>query len=122
MSDDPKRAPVEDLKEGLGYLLRAAKSAVERIPTQRVEDIAQDTMKDAAEVFDKLGTRIDQVIHKASDAVASAAGNAPSAPPAQAAPPAASAAPPAPAAATPPAEPVHYDDASAPEPGPGPRR
>ncbi len=116
MSDDPKRAPVEDLKEGLGYLIRAAKSAVERIPTQRVEDLAQGTMKDAADVFDKLGTRIDEVIHKASDAIASTAGNAPTAEPA------ASAAPPAPAAAAPPAEPVHYDDAYAPDTGPEPRR
>ncbi len=122
MSDDPKRAPVEELKEGLGYLLRAAKSAVERIPTQRVEDLAQDTMKDAAEAFDKLGSHIDQALHKASDAIASTAGNAPPAPVAQAAPPVASAAPAAPPAAAPAPEPVHYDDAYAPEPGPGPRR
>jgi hypothetical protein len=123
MSDEQRRPPVEDLKEGFGFLIRAAKSAVERLPTQRVEDIAQDAVKEAGQVFDKLGTHIDQAIHKASDAIGSSTAS-------PAAPAATRSAPPAPAptatkAATtpaPPAEPVHYDDAYAPEPPVPPRR
>jgi hypothetical protein len=38
MSDE-KPKPVDDLKEGLGLLFRAAKGAVERLPTDKLEDV-----------------------------------------------------------------------------------
>ncbi len=62
MSDD-KPKPVDDLKEGLGLLFRAAKGAVDSLPmpnTEKVEGYAKDAAKgakDAAkEVTRKAGS------------------------------------------------------------------
>lgn len=98
MSDD-KPNPVDDLKQGLGLLFRAAKGAVERLPTDKVEDVAKDAAKEVARAFESLGQEVEKVIHpKKADS--------------QSPPPAA---PEAGAEAEPPAE-KRYDDAYAPEP------
>jgi hypothetical protein len=41
MSDE-KPKPVDDLKAGLGLLFRAAKGAVDRLPTDKLEDVVKD--------------------------------------------------------------------------------
>jgi hypothetical protein len=117
MSDD-KPKPVDDLKEGLGLLFRAAKGAVEAIPTEKlegvtgkiegvagkIEGVAKDAAKEVGRAFESIGGEVDKLIHKKG-----------SQPPQAAAPPAA----PAP---EPPKEDVTYDDGYAPEPPPkGPR-
>ncbi|MBX3219643.1 MAG: hypothetical protein KF795_03920 [Labilithrix sp.] len=109
MSDDKPR-PVDDLKEGLGLLFRAAKGAVEKLPTDKLEDVAKDAAKEVGRAFESIGSEIEKVVGKVS-------GSSPPAPPA--------AAPPPPAEAKqdgPPSEPPRYDDGYAPEPPPkGPR-
>ncbi|MBX3209674.1 MAG: hypothetical protein KF764_31865 [Labilithrix sp.] len=109
MSDDKPR-PVDDLKEGLGLLFRAAKGAVEKLPTDKLEDVAKDAAKEVGRAFESIGSEIEKVVGKVS-------GSSPPAPPA--------AAPPPPAEAKqdgPPPEPPRYDDGYAPEPPPkGPR-
>ena len=122
MSDD-KPKPVDDLKEGLGLLFRAAKGAVESIPTEKlegvtgkiegvagkIEGVAKDAAKEVGRAFESIGGEVDKLIHP----------NKGSQPPQGAAPPAANAAAPAPEA---PKEEVKYDDGYAPEPPPkGPR-
>lgn len=115
MSDKPK--PVDDLKEGLGLLFRAAKGAVEAIPTEKldgvtgkIESVAKDAAKEVGRAFESLGSEVEKIVHP----------NKPNTqPPQGAAPPATNAAPPAP---EPPKEEVKYDDGYAPEPPPkGPR-
>jgi hypothetical protein len=117
MSDD-KPKPVDDLKEGLGLLFRAAKGAVEKIPTKKAEDVAKDAVKEVSRAFESLGSEIDKAFGKGG-----------SQPPAQqqgqGQPPAAQ------TEATEakkgekeeaPKEPPQYDDGYAPEPPPkGPR-
>lgn len=112
MSDD-KPKPVDDLKEGLGLLFRAAKGAVERLPTDKLEDVAKDAAKEVGRAFESLGNEIEKVVGKV-------AGSSPSA---HAPPPTGHAPPPAEAKADqPPVEPPKYDDGYAPEPPPkGPR-
>lgn len=113
MSDD-KPKPVDDLKEGLGLLFRAAKGAVERLPTDKLEDVAKDAVKEVGRAFESLGTEIEKVVGKVS--------GAPQPPPP--APPTGYAPPPAEAKkdeAPPPAEAPKYDDGYAPEPPKGPR-
>lgn len=107
MSDKPK--PVDDLKEGLGLLFRAAKGAVERLPTDKIEDVAKDAVKEVGRAFESLGTEIEKVVEKVS-------GSAPPAVQQQAQQP-------QPTQANAPAPPpVQYDDGYAPEPPPkGPR-
>jgi hypothetical protein len=114
MSDD-KPTPVDDLKQGLNLLFRAAKGAVDKIPTDKIEGAVRDGAKEVGKAFETVATEIDKVVTN----VTTRPGSAP--PPH--APPAATAAgaegekkdePP----------PQHYDDAYAPEPpapGKGPR-
>lgn len=103
MSDD-KPKPVDDLKQGLGLLFRAAKGAVEGLPTGKIEDAAKDAAKEVGRAFESLGSEIEKVL-----------GVKPEAPPPAAAAPEA-----------PPPEPPKYDDGYAPhapppEPPKGPR-
>jgi hypothetical protein len=61
MSDD-KSDPVDDLKQGLGLLFRAAKGAVEKIPTEKVEDVAKDAAREVARAFETIGQEVEKVI------------------------------------------------------------
>jgi len=117
MSDD-KPKPVDDLKEGLGLLFRAAKGAVESLPipnTDKVEGYAKDAAKGAKDAakevgraFESIGGEVEKLIHP----------NKPNTqPPPQAAAPPADAA----AAAEAPKDEAKYDDGYAPEPPKGPR-
>lgn len=112
MSDD-KSKPLDDLKQGLGLLFRAAKGAVEtvaeKVPTEKIEEAATDAVKEVGRALETVGTEIEK-------AIGSVTGSTP--PKAEAAAPPAPA-PPAPAA--PPAPQEHFDDAYAPEPPKGPR-
>lgn len=65
MSDD-KPKPVDDLKQGLGLLFRAAKGAVEKIPTDKIESAVKDGAKEVGKAFETVATEIDQVITKAT--------------------------------------------------------
>ncbi|HVJ91925.1 MAG TPA: hypothetical protein VM580_19125 [Labilithrix sp.] len=118
MSDN-KPSPVDDLKQGLGLLFRAAKGAVERLPTDKLEDVAKDAVKEVGRAFESLGNEIDKAFGKTSGAPGTPASPGPPyTPPAPQTdePPAAEA-----RAAEPPPEPPKYDDAYAPEPPKGPR-
>lgn len=114
MSDD-KPKPVDDLKQGLNLLFRAAKGAVEKIPTEKIEGAVMDGAKEVGKAFETVATEIDKVITN----VTTRPGSTP--PPAQPAATAAEAEA-AEAAKKEAQPPQHYDDAYAPEPpGKGPR-
>lgn len=104
MSED-KPKPVDDLKEGLGLLFRAAKGAVQSLPTDKVEKVATEAVGEVNRAFESLGNELQKVIGGKS---------APSQPPPAAGPPPG-------AGASPPAEERKYDDGYAPEPPKGPR-
>ncbi len=106
MSDKPK--PVDDLKEGLGLIFRAAKGAVERLPTDKLEDVAKDAVKEVGRAFESLGSEIEKVVEKVSGSTA---------PPAQQEKQAES----APATEAKKEDEPRYDDGYAPEPPKGPR-
>jgi hypothetical protein len=116
MSDD-KSDPVDDLKQGLGLLFKAAKGAVEKLPTEKLEDTAKTAAKEVSRAFETVGAEVQKAINKAT-------GSEPP-PPNQPPPNTAQGAPPAEGEkkpAQPPAPPVQYDDGYAPEPPPkGPR-
>ncbi len=106
MSDDEKPKPLEDLKAGLGLLFRAAKGAAEKLPLEKVEEVAKDAAKEMGRAIETIGDEADKLYKKATGSEK-------------------------PAAATEQRDateakkeepPQHYDDAYAPEPPPkGPR-
>jgi hypothetical protein len=109
MSDDPKKPkPLDDLKEGFNLLYRAAKGAVEQLPTDKVEGVAKDAVKEVGRAFETLGNELDKVLKVATGAPP------PPVPP-----------PPTPPPGAPEAKkdepPQPFDDAYAPEPPKGPR-
>lgn len=113
MSDD-KPKPIDDLKQGLELLFRAAKGAVEtvaeKVPTEKIEAVAGDAVKEVGRALETVGTEFEKVVGSVMGQPAQ-----PGSPPQTGHPgPPANAAPPAPAS---PPEP--YDDAYAPEPANG---
>ncbi len=77
MSGD-KPNPVSDLKQGLGLLFRAAKGAVEQLPTGKLENVAKDAASELERAFESLGAELE----KAVDRVKGSTPPAPEAPPA----------------------------------------
>lgn len=108
MSDEkPKSDPVDDLKQGFGLLFRAAKGAVEKLPTDRVEEVAKDAAKEVARAFETIGQEVEKVItpnKKSSQPPPAAKSDAPAAPTASG------------EAKPPEGEKPRVDDAYAPEP------
>ena len=115
MSDE-KPKPVDDLKAGLNLLFRAAKGAVDKIPTDKIEGAVKDGAKEVGKAFESVATELDK-------AFTNVTGRPGSAPPPNA-PPAATAAEAEEAAKKEAQAQKPYDDAYAPEPpapGKGPR-
>jgi hypothetical protein len=65
MSDEKPGKPIEDLKQGLGLIFKAAKGAVEKLPTDKVEGVAKDAAKEIHRAFETVGNEIDKAFgHK----------------------------------------------------------
>ena len=55
--------PVDELKKGFGMLFRAAKHAVEQLPTDRLEDVVKSGAKEVERAVDALPTdRIESAV------------------------------------------------------------
>jgi hypothetical protein len=69
MSDD-KPKPVDDLKQGLNLLFRAAKGAVDKIPTDKIEGAVKDGAKEVGKAFESVANELDKaftsVTHRAT--------------------------------------------------------
>ncbi|MBS2013013.1 MAG: hypothetical protein JST00_09010 [Deltaproteobacteria bacterium] len=65
MSEE-KPKPIDDLKQGLGLLFRAAKGAVEKIPTEKIEDAVKDGAKEVTKAVEAVASEVDKVIVRAT--------------------------------------------------------
>lgn len=65
MSDE-KPKPVDDLKQGLGLLYRAAKGAVDKLPTGKLEDVVKDGAKEVGRAFESVANELDKAFGKAT--------------------------------------------------------
>src|SRR5262249_21594308 len=83
MSDD-ERKPVDDLKEGLGLIFKAAKGAVDKLPKDKlpkdkldkldhvvkdVEHVARDAAKEVGRAFESFGNEIDKAFGKSGPGI-----------------------------------------------------
>ena len=63
MSDE-KPKPVDDLKQGLNLLFRAAKGAVDKIPTDKIEGAVKDGAKEVGKAFETVASELDKAFTK----------------------------------------------------------
>jgi hypothetical protein len=61
MSDD-KPNPLEDVRKGLGLLFRAAKTAVEKLPTKDVEEAVVSTAREVGRAVENVATTIGRQV------------------------------------------------------------
>src|SRR5215475_15972062 len=65
MSDEQKKPdPVDDLKKGLGLLFRAAKTAVDQLPTQKLEKVVVSGVKEVGRAIENVTDQIDRQVFK----------------------------------------------------------
>lgn len=61
---DEKHKPIDDLKQGLNLLFRAAKGAVDQLPTDKLEGALKDGVKEVGKAFESVANEVDKVFHK----------------------------------------------------------
>lgn len=67
MADDKKPDPVEDLKKGLGLLFRAARTAVDELPTGKLEEAVKSGAREVGRAIENVTNTIDkELFHKKS--------------------------------------------------------
>jgi hypothetical protein len=89
MSDDDKPEkpdPIEDVRKGLGLLFRAAKSAIDQIPTRHVEDAVVSGAREVGRAIENVTSSLDKQFFKRDASFKKPTGEA--APPSNDAPPA----------------------------------
>ena len=67
MPDDEKHDPLEDAKKGFGLLFRAAKAAVEKLPTKEVEEAVISGAKELGRAVESVGRSLEKQFRKGSE-------------------------------------------------------
>jgi hypothetical protein len=62
MSDDEKPNPLDDLRKGLGLLLRAAKTTIEKIPTGELEDAVVSGAREVGRAIENVAHTVEQQV------------------------------------------------------------
>jgi hypothetical protein len=62
MGDENKPNPLDDVTKGLGLLFRAAKTTVERLPTEKIEDVVTEGAKEVGRAIETVGGVIEREI------------------------------------------------------------
>ena len=62
MPDAKKPSPLDDVSKGLGLLFRAAKTTVERLPTERIEDLVTEGAKEVGRALETVGGVIEREV------------------------------------------------------------
>jgi len=69
MTDEEKKEndPVEDLRAGLGLLFRAARGAVEKIPSHKIEELVKEGTDKVGKAFHKVPTeKVEEVVKESA--------------------------------------------------------
>ena len=77
MTDEKKEPdPVEDLRQGLGLLFRAARGAVEKIPTHKIEELVKEGTDKVGKAFHKLpADKVEEVVKDSATEIGRAFGH-----------------------------------------------
>jgi hypothetical protein len=75
---DPEQHPdpVEDLRAGLGLLFRAARGAVDKIPTHKIEELVKEGTQKVGKAFHKLpADKVEEVVKDSATEIGRAMGH-----------------------------------------------
>lgn len=61
MSDE-KPNPLEDVRKGLGLLFRAAKTAAQKLPTTKVEEVVATGAREVTRAIENVATTIEREV------------------------------------------------------------
>ena len=78
MTDEEKKDPdpVEDLRAGLGLLFRAARGAVDKIPTHKIEELVKEGTDKVGKAFHKLpAEKVEEVVKDSATEIGRAFGH-----------------------------------------------
>jgi hypothetical protein len=67
MSDD-RPNPLTDVLKGLGLLLRAAKTTVERLPTKDLEEVVLTSAREVGRAIENVATTVEREVFGRKDA------------------------------------------------------
>jgi hypothetical protein len=62
--EDPKPNPIEDLRKGLGLLFRAAKTTLEQLPTEKLEEAVVSSAKEVGRAIENVTQQVEKQIFR----------------------------------------------------------
>ena len=64
MPDEPQKKPdpIDDLRAGLGLLFRAAKTAVDELPTSKFEDVVKQGVREVGRAIENVTSVIEEQV------------------------------------------------------------
>lgn len=62
--EDPKPNPIEDLRKGLGLLFRAAKTTLEQLPTEKLEEAVMSSAKEVGRALENVTQQVEKQIFR----------------------------------------------------------
>lgn len=65
--DDKKPDPIEDVRKGLGLLFRAAKGAVEKIPTKDVEQLVVTSAREVGRALENVAKSVEREVSRVKE-------------------------------------------------------
>ncbi|HXN31627.1 MAG TPA: hypothetical protein VN894_07195 [Polyangiaceae bacterium] len=60
--NDEKPTPLQDVRKGLGLLFRAAKAAVEKLPTGGVEEVVATSAREVGRAIENVASAIEREV------------------------------------------------------------
>ena len=60
--NDNKPTPLQDVRKGLGLLFRAAKTAVEKLPTGGVEEVVATSAREVGRAIENVASAIEREV------------------------------------------------------------
>jgi hypothetical protein len=65
--DKDKHDPIEDVRKGLGLLFRAAKGAVEKIPTKDLEQVVVTSAREVGRALENVAKSVEREVIRVKD-------------------------------------------------------
>ena len=64
MAEDDKPNPIEDLRKGLGLLFRAARTTIEQLPTDKLEEAVLSGAKEVGRAIENVAQTVEQQVFR----------------------------------------------------------